>query len=118
MDDGPDHDEPARIDPADDIESSADPLVPLDPEIDLDDQAAGGVIPLAEVKAEARRVARGMMAWSAPLPPADELAAYNEVEAGFAQVIMRDFERRTDIEADAARAEVDLQRREMALKER
>lgn len=107
-----------HVDPADGALPSADSLVPVDAEIEVDDQDAEPAVPFAEIKAEAQRVARSMMAWSAPLPPADELEAYDKVESGFAQVIMRDFERRTDIEAEAARAEVVLQEREMALKER
>jgi hypothetical protein len=58
------------------------------------------------------------MAWSGPLPPAEELAAYRDVDPELARVIARDFERRTDIEAEAARAELSLQEREMTLKER
>lgn len=95
---------------ASELEEDTEPLEPND----FTDET---VLP-PEVLVEVRRIIRSLRAWSGPLPPADELAEYRDVRPGTEDIIVADFQRRSEIESTAIEHEQQLQLREFQLQER
>jgi hypothetical protein len=63
------------------------------------------------------RIVKALRGWSGPLPPPDELREYGLAAPGAVEIILADFERRSEIEAEATRHQMSSMDRELAIQE-
>lgn len=65
-----------------------------------------------------RQIIKTLMGWSGPLPPPDELQEYGQAAPGAAELILADFEQRSELEIEATRHQMRTVDRELAILER
>lgn len=53
-----------------------------------------------------RQIIKTLMGWSGPLPPPDELQEYGQAAPGAAELILADFQQRSELEIEATRHRV------------
>lgn len=75
------------------------------------------VLPAGDLE-RARRIVRTALAWSGPLPPPSELREYGEVAPNAIEVIIADFQRRSEMDTETARHLMSVTDRELTLLER
>ncbi len=106
----PDNTEPQESDAIEPLEEN--PPKRLDPDV-LDSSS-----PETEEEVQIERVLQRVLAWSAPLPAPEWLHQYDRDNPGASEIILRDFERRSELHAQAFDHEREMDLRAMALQER
>lgn len=75
------------------------------------------VLPAGD-RERARQIIKTLMGWSGPLPPPDELREYGQAAPGAAELILADFQRRSELEIEATQHQMRTIDRELAMLER
>jgi uncharacterized membrane protein len=79
-------------------------------------EALAEVLPEGD-RARSLQIARTLLGWSGPLPPAGELREYNDLSPSILDAIIKDFERRSEIYDATARHDMEVEDRQLNLME-